>query len=208
MSASDTVTIVDYGIGNVRSVLNMLDRIGVEGALSGDGTRIANARRLILPGVGAFDAGMRTLSARGLVEPVRAAIASGAQVLGICLGAQLLLEGSEEGGQPGIGAIPGVARRFDADALALAVPHMGWNVVRARPGSRLFEGAGGEQRFYFTHSYYMALAREDDVAATTSYGIDFACAFERGRVMGVQFHPEKSHRFGMGVFERFVGAPC
>ena len=208
MSTSEAVTIVDYGIGNVRSVLNMLDRIGVEGALSGDASRIAESRRLILPGVGAFDAGMRTLDARGLVEPLRAAVAAGAQVLGICLGAQLLLEGSDEGTERGIGAIPGKARRFDAATLGLAVPHMGWNVVRAKPAARLFRDADGEQRFYFTHSYYMSLARDADVAATARYGIDFACAFEHDRVMGVQFHPEKSHRFGMGVFERFVGAPC
>jgi glutamine amidotransferase len=203
MTEPVAVKVVDYGIGNVSSVLNMLDRVGAIGELVSDPAEIARARCLILPGVGAFDAGMRALETRGLVAPLRAAVDSGARLMGICLGAQMLLDRSEEGAAVGLGFVPGVVRGFDA-SVGLPVPHMGWNIVRPAPSARLFSDADGELRFYFTHSYYMELERPADVSATSSYGVDFACAFEHGSVIGVQFHPEKSHRFGMALFERFL----
>lgn len=208
MSDVRPVTVIDYGIGNVRSVLNMLERVGAVGVLEGDPAEIAAARTLILPGVGAFDAGMHALDSRGLSAAIRTAAASGAQVLGICLGAQLLLESSEEGSAAGLGLVPGRVRGFSGLRIGLPVPHMGWNVVRPRAGAPLFDGVEGEQRFYFTHSYYMDLADAADVSATAEYGIAFDCAFMRGSVAGVQFHPEKSHRFGMALFERFVASGC
>ncbi len=206
------VTVVDAGIGNVSSVVNMLDHIGIEWTLGLAAEQLAQASALILPGVGAFDAGIRELEKRGFPAAIRAAVESGASVLGICLGAQLLLEGSDEGDLPGLGLIPGRARALrdclSADRLTLPVPHMGWNRVRPRVGAQLFAVPESEWRFYFAHSYLLEPSESEDVAATCSYGVTFACAVERARVMGVQFHPEKSHRFGMALLARFAALTC
>jgi glutamine amidotransferase len=206
-SGPEIVHVLDYGIGNVSSVLNMLEHLGMRGEATADPALTAASATLILPGVGAFDAGMRALADRGLVEPLREAASAGRRILGICLGAQMLLDESEEGSARGLGIVPGRARAFDASA-SLPVPHMGWNVVHPAAGTQLFRDVRDEQRFYFTHSYHMELDRPEDVAATASYGVEFASAFEAGSIAGVQFHPEKSHRFGMALFERFLGTRC
>jgi imidazole glycerol-phosphate synthase subunit HisH len=201
----DPLLIVDYGVGNVGSVVNMLRRIGASSELSGDVERIRGGRRLILPGVGAFDPAAAALHASGLATALRDAVSEGALVLGICLGGQLLLEGSEEGEMPGLGLVAGRARRLGVHGER--VPHMGWNVVRPAPEAALFDRAV-EQRFYFAHSYYMHCEDAADVAATTCYGGEFACAIQRGRVFGAQFHPEKSHRFGFDFLRRFSELEC
>ncbi|MGH7483585.1 MAG: imidazole glycerol phosphate synthase subunit HisH [Longimicrobiales bacterium] len=208
MDLQRTVVILDYGIGNIASVANMLRVVGADSVLSADHEVVRRARKIILPGVGSFDAGMTALRAHGLPNAVGEALEQGAYLLGICLGAQLLMEGSDEGAESGLGFIAGRVRRFQFDDQARPVPHMGWNMVRPRPGATLFQTAVDQKRFYFAHSYYLACAREDDVAATSEYGFEFTCALEHGRIFGAQFHPEKSHRFGKEFLGNFVSLPC
>ncbi len=200
------IAIVDYDVGNPGSVLNMIRRIGGDARLSSAPDEVRGAGKIILPGVGAFDAATEALRERGLDIAIRAAVDDGATVLGICLGMQLLLEGSEEGVSPGLSLVPGRCRRFDVADLGLRVPHMGWNTLDVTRPSILFDTGAAESRFYFVHSYHAECDDPADVTATTTYGHPFAAAFERGRVLGVQFHPEKSHRFGMALMKRFLEA--
>lgn len=203
---TNAVDVIDAGIGNVASVVNMLKRVGVNANVVTNPSAVASSRKLVLPGVGAFDGGMTSLDAHDLREPVRAAAESGARILGICLGMQLMFEGSEEGSAKGLGLIPGRIERFKLSDPALKIPHMGWNRVRATRDSSLFPPTDEEQRFYFVHSYHAVCESDADVAAVTRHGYEFACAVERGNLVGVQFHPEKSHRFGMALLARFVAS--
>ena len=199
------ILILDYGMGNVASVANMIRRIGVEARLTSSPEEVRSADKLILPGVGSFDAGVKALTASSLDVAVKeAVIQRGASLLGICLGMQLLFESSEEGELPGLALVPGSVKRFQLSDQGLRVPHMGWNVVRPSRASRLFDPEGEEQRFYFVHSYYAACRDQADACAVAHYGHDFTCAVERGNIMGVQFHPEKSHRFGLALLKRFA----
>ena len=202
------VTIVDYGMANVGSIVNMIKKAGGTADVSSDPAAIAAASRLILPGVGAFDAGMIRLNERGLVEPLRRkALEERVPVLGICLGMQLLSGGSEEGVLPGLGWIDARTRRLDFAGLSTPprVPHMGWNVVTVRrPNLLLLENLEDPWRFYFVHSYHVVCAREQDVLCTTSYGAPFTSAVASGNIYGVQFHPEKSHAYGMKLLGRFL----
>jgi glutamine amidotransferase len=202
------ITIVDYGMGNLGSVANMLRRIGADSEVTGDPVRIADASRILLPGVGAFDAAMERIDAAG-IRPVLEdkALRQKVPILGICLGMQLLTRGSEEGALPGLGWIQGQTRRLPTDG-GLKVPHMGWNVATRTRTCPLTEGLEGEIRFYFVHSYCV---RTDDPQHTilgAHYGIDFAAAVQRDNIMGAQFHPEKSHRFGMQFLKNFAELPC
>lgn len=201
------IVIIDYGMGNLGSIQNMLKKIGAEAAISSDLEEIARASKLILPGVGAFDNGMRMLEERGLRKVLdRKVLVEGTPVLGICLGMQLFCTGSEEGSLPGLGWIDAETVRFHfGDAhTQLKIPHMGWNTVRVVKESPLFRDANGEQRFYFVHSYHVVCRDRRDVLTETSYGFDFTSAVQRGNIMGVQFHPEKSHRFGLNLLKNFV----
>jgi imidazole glycerol-phosphate synthase subunit HisH len=199
------IIIVDYGIANVGSVLNMIRKVGGEARLSSSIEDVTSAGKLILPGVGAFDAGVSALNNSGLYEAIRYAVLhNGAMLLGICLGMQLLLESSEEGSLQGLGLVPGKVRKFQFDQQGLKVPHMGWNGVQPTRLSSLFDMEGEAQRFYFVHSFYVECADEKDVAGVTNYGHDFTSVLERNNVIGVQFHPEKSHRFGMALLQRFL----
>lgn len=207
---SRSVVIVDYGVGNLNSMLNMLRKIGArEARISGDPNDILSAAKLILPGVGAFDRGMENLRARGLIEPLtRRVMQDRAPILGVCLGMQLFTERSEEGSEPGLGWIDASTVRFDAaPGAALKVPHMGWNWVEFAGGSPLGRGLKEDARFYFVHSYHVAPGAACQVAGTTEYcGIRFSSAIEAGNIFGVQFHPEKSHSFGMRLLSNFVEA--
>jgi len=203
--------VVDYGMGNVGSILNMFRRIGCDAAASSDAQRIASADRLVLPGVGAFDHAMRRLRSLGLVDPLcQKALVERVPVLGICLGLQLFTRRSEEGDAPGLGWIAAETKRFafPLGLPRLQVPHMGWNFVRPRQGDTLFAGTTVPYpRFYFVHSYHVVCECCDDISAWCTYGYDFACAVHRGNIMGVQFHPEKSHRFGLELLRNFARPP-
>jgi glutamine amidotransferase len=200
------LVVVDYGVGNQGSVLNMYRRLGIEAVRGAAAADIAAAGRLVLPGIGAFDHCMIRLRDAGLEAPLRAAIARGVPLLGICVGMQMLLEGSEEGGQPGLGLIPGRAVRFATQDAGLKVPHMGWNRVQWCADDVLNEDLRDEARFYFVHSYHAVCADREAVLGTTTYGGEFASAIRSGRVYGVQFHPEKSHRFGLALLRNFSRA--
>lgn len=201
------IAVVDCGMGNVASIANMLKRVGQPSRITSDPAEIAAAPKLILPGVGAFDTGIRNLRERGLEAVLRErALVARVPVLGICLGMQLLGRGSEEGALEGLGWLDARSVRFAPDAAdpGLKVPHMGWNTLAARKPSRLLEGLDGAPRFYFVHSYHLVPARAEDVLAETVHGRPFASAVEAGNLLGVQFHPEKSHRFGMRLLRNFA----
>lgn len=194
------ITIVDYGVGNIASIANMLKKAGHTGVLSGDPAEISAAEKLILPGVGSFDHAAARLRDTGLGELVKERALAGVPVLGVCLGMQLLLDGSEEGDLPGLGLIPGLAKRFPStvNGEKLRVPHMGWNTVqRTEHGiNRLAKVASGD-RFYFVHSYFAEVQDPAHSIGTTQHGIEFSSMIHHGSATGVQFHPEKSHRYGM-----------
>lgn len=198
--------IADYGLGNLKSVANMLSRLEIRNFIADAPRALDAATHLILPGVGAFDAGMQNLRDRGLDAYFRAAAARADRpILGICLGMQLLMESSAEGAEPGLGLFRGGVARFDPAAIQAKVPHMGWaDVSFARP-SPLSAGLAEEARFYFAHSYHAVPADPGDVLARADYGRGFVAAVERGNLAGVQFHPEKSHRFGFAILRNFAG---
>ena len=202
------IAIVDYGVGNLRSVQKALERVGAEAVVSGDPGTLDAARGVVLPGVGAFGDGMAHLRARELVQPVLRQVEAGKPLLGICLGMQLLFEESEEMGQhTGLGLLPGRVVRFPEGDLK--VPHIGWNQLQVRDDP-LLAGIGDGSYAYFVHSYYVAPAQGQDVLATTEYGIQFAAVVGRARVWGAQFHPEKSQEVGLRLLQNFtqlVGAP-
>lgn len=198
------IAIVDYGLGNLGSIANMLRRLGVDGSVTRDPGVIIEADQLILPGVGAFDNGMSNLRNLGLLDVLNARVLDAkVPVLGICLGAQLMTAGSEEGQEKGLGWIDADTVKFKTDATK-KIPHMGWSDVHPKKANPLV-GLEEESRFYFVHSYHFACRHSDDILGTASYGYEFTAAFSRGNVFGVQFHPEKSHRFGMALLTRFAG---
>lgn len=198
------IVIVDYGVGNLSSVSNMLRKAGGDVRVSNDPTEILAAEKLLLPGVGHFDHGMKMLNASGLRDAVdRFALELKRPVLGICLGAQILGKGSEEGEAPGLGWIDMTCRRFNA-ASGIRVPHMGWNQIVLQKPSPLLDSMREDARFYFVHSYHMECDNPEDVLATATYGLEFICAVQRGNIFGTQFHPEKSLRHGLTVMQAFV----
>ncbi len=202
------IVIVNYGLGNSGSILNMLRKIGCqEAVISSDPRDVMSATGLILPGVGHFDQGMRNLSALGMIEPLKKRVVrDGVPILGICLGMQMLARHSEEGCEEGLGLVRGEVVRFRCRGeQALKIPHMGWNKVRFVDGTSLATGLEDEARFYFVHSYHMVCDRPEEILAVTEYGYEFVSAVSSGPICGVQFHPEKSHRFGMAFFRNFVG---
>jgi len=199
------ITIVDYGMGNLGSIRNMLKRIDVASELASRPEQIAAAARLILPGVGAFDAGMQNLENLGLIPVLNERVLKGGiPVLGICLGMQLMTRASAEGVLPGLGWIAAEARRFEPGSQGLKVPHMGWNRVRQLRTAALVEDLPDAPRFYFVHSYYVHCVQPEDALLATTYGSEFHSAFQRGNVWGVQFHPEKSHKYGMRLLQNFA----
>ena len=200
------IVIVDYGMGNLGSILNMLRRLKEPAVISADPETVGRADKIILPGVGSFDAGMKRLQSAGLINVLESrVIRDRIPLLGICLGMQLLTRRSEEGTERGLGWIDAEALRFSATPAkpALRVPHMGWNVVRRQRVSPLTGGMEESERFYFVHSYYIQCAEPRDIVLTADYGVTFVAGFQRDNLYGVQFHPEKSHKFGMRLLQRF-----
>ncbi len=201
------LVIVDFGLGNVGSVRNMLKRAGIDAMLSAREADLRAATRLILPGVGAFDEGMRRLTESGL-RPVieNRVLRDRIPILGICLGMQLMTAGSEEGQSPGLGWLDAATVRFrlPPGERRLRIPHMGWNEVRLRQDSTLLTEIDGERRYYFVHSYHVVCRNPEDVLAMASHGEEFVAAFRHDNIVGVQFHPEKSHRLGMAMLTAFA----
>ncbi|QVM92799.1 imidazole glycerol phosphate synthase subunit HisH [Pseudomonas entomophila] len=201
------ITIIDYGLGNIHAFVNMYKRlhIPVNVASSADGLR--GAERLILPGVGAFDHAMERLNASGMRPTLEEMVTERkVPVLGICVGMQMLAKSSDEGTLPGLGWIDGTVKSFSSAAglKDLPLPHMGWNDVRPTPGVGLFNGMEDDAKFYFLHSFYFECTEASSVAASASYGQDFHCAVAQGNIMGVQFHPEKSHHYGSNLLKNFA----
>ena len=201
------IRIVDYGQGNLGSIRNMLSRIGAESEVSSDPEEIERATHLILPGVGAFDRGMKAIAERGLREVLdHKALEDKIPVLGICLGAQLMTRSSEEGDLPGLGWFPATTKRFvfEPPLPKLPTPNIGWRNVRAAKQGTLVSGLEEECRFYFVHSYFMVSDNADVVALQSDYGHEFAAGLQLENLFSAQFHPEKSHRFGMQFFKNFI----
>lgn len=197
---------ISFGAGNVGSILNMLKKAGYRGAIAESARDVEAADLIVMPGVGHFDHCAKALRKSGLVEAISArVIGDKVPFLGICVGMQLLGRCSEEGSEPGLGWIDGEVRRFAfPDSIApRPVPHMGWNSVASKSSEPLLSTDDEDQRFYFAHSYHMICDRPDDVIATANYGYAFCAAVRRGNIAGVQFHPEKSHRFGLRLLKNF-----
>jgi imidazole glycerol-phosphate synthase subunit HisH len=202
------LVIVDYGLGNSQSVLNMLAKIGVRAVISNDHAVLASADKLILPGVGAFDSGMCNLRRDNLVDILsELVIGKKVPILGICLGMQLFAKSSEEGVEPGLGWLNARVVRFSKSSLGdLKVPNMGWRQIEAKSANDvLFTNMSELMKFYFVHSYHMVCECGEDVAAVSQYGAEYVVAIARGNIYGVQFHPEKSHKYGMQLLRNFCG---
>lgn len=202
------ITIIDYGMGNIGSLINMFRRIGVDTVVTAKPEDISTARKIILPGVGAFDAAITRIEGLGLSDVLRKkALEDNVPFLGICLGMQLLVDGSEEGVAKGLGLIPGRAIRFKKDAT-LKVPHMGWNSVEITKETPLTKGLDPSSRFYFVHSYFVEAECPNHVMMRCTYGRTFDAGLCRNNIFGAQFHPEKSHKFGMSLLKKFAEIPC
>jgi imidazole glycerol-phosphate synthase subunit HisH len=201
------IAIIDYGMGNLGSIANMLKKIGNRAVLTSDPAEIRSASKLILPGVGAFDHGMRCLQERGLVSLLNELVLDEKKpVLGMCLGMQLFASSSEEGEMNGLGWIKGRCVRFypTPEFPKLKVPNMGWDYPSIKRDSPIVRGFDAPPRFYFVNSYHLRCDDADDIIATTSYGVEATAVVGRGNIVGTQFHPEKSHRFGMQLLRNFV----
>lgn len=201
------ITIINYGLGNVQAFANLYKRLNIPASIASSAADLEGATRLILPGVGAFDHAMELFDGSGMRETVDDLVLGRRMpVLGVCVGMQILAGGSDEGKLSGLGWIDGRVRRFDESKLPrpARLPHMGWNDVVPRSGAKLFSGLEQDSRFYFLHSYYFDCASNDNVLATSEYGMSFGCAVHSNNIYGVQFHPEKSHAYGMRLLKNFA----
>ena len=196
--------IVDYKLGNPKSIENMLAYLGIESRISANHADIASAERLILPGVGHFQHGMEQLEQLGFVDVFKKEVLENMKpILGICLGMQLLTKHSEEGNLAGLGFIDAQTKKFELQDATLKVPHMGWNAVEFKKDSPMNAGVSINPRYYFVHSYFVDCTNQDDILCTTQYGQEFVSGFQHENIFGLQFHPEKSHKFGMELLANF-----
>lgn len=202
------IRIIDYGVGNVQAFLTLFKRQGIVAARASTIEELQDATRLVLPGVGHFDHAMQRLNDSGLrPELERLVMQESVPILGICVGMQMLADSSEEGTLSGLGWIPGSVKSFVSNSFMvnLPMPHMGWNTLKIKPESRLFQtDFDDEPQFYFLHSYYFDAANKSDVAASADYGTDFDVVVSRGHIHGVQCHPEKSHHWGAQLLKNFA----
>jgi len=199
------VTIIDYGMGNIGSLENMVEKAGGKARVATRKDELLSASKLILPGVGSFDNGMKRLNELGFSEILRQKIlVEKTPTLAVCLGMHLLTKSSEEGTLPGLGFVDAVTRRFPPTP-GLRVPHMGWNEVLVKKESPLFSEMYDDACFYFVHSYYVSCNEPSDILTTTSYGIEFVSCFQKANIFATQFHPEKSHKYGKKLMQNFVG---
>lgn len=199
------ITIIDYGMGNLGSITNMIKKVGGRSRLTSLREEVLNSEKVLLPGVGSFDQAMRNLEELKLIEPIKEIALKGVPIMGICLGMQLLANSSEEGILPGLGLIKGRVLSFGENS-GLKIPHMGWNLVDYKSNCPLFKEFDQfeETRFYFVHSFYFKCDFIENIAATTNYGFEFTSAVYNNNVMGAQFHPEKSHKFGMKMIKNLI----
>jgi imidazole glycerol-phosphate synthase subunit HisH len=201
------IHVVDYGLGNVQAFLTLYKRLGFEATRARSADDLTGARKIILPGVGAFDHAIELLNCSGMRPTLESLVQQDKiPVLGICVGMQILATFSEEGSLPGLSWVPGNVRSFRSNhkSVNLPLPHMGWNDVQPKSGQPLFSGLENNARFYFLHSYFFECEMASNEAAVATYGFDFCCAVSSGNVHGVQFHPEKSHRFGAQFLKNFA----
>lgn len=197
------ITIVNYGMGNLGSVENMLKHLGIPGEISGELSQVKKASKIILPGVGAFDSAMERINSSGLRDVLdHKATVEQIPILGICLGMQLITRSSQEGAIPGLGWVEAETKRFQPKD-GLKVPHMGWNHVVPVRETALTQGLTPDSRFYFVHSYYVEAENEADFICKTDYGVQFDSIISRDNIFGAQFHPEKSHKYGMRFLKNF-----
>ena len=203
------IAVLDYGMGNLGSVLNMFKKVGAKAVITSDPEIGRSAEKILLPGIGAFDAGMQSLEASGF-RPLldECVLHMKKPVLGICLGTQLMTNSSEEGELPGLGWVNAEVKRFRPSNPKIKVPHMGWNQIQIMKEDPLIAGLTNESRFYFVHSYQVVCRNLTDVLLQTTYGTEFHSAFCIGNVWGVQFHPDKSHKFGMRLLKNFSEFPA
>lgn len=198
------ITILNYGLGNLGSIVNMLKIIGEKSEITNNIDKIKSAKGIILPGVGAFDAGMQKLNDTGLTSVIKDCASAGVPILGICLGMQLLGRKSEEGNLPGLSLIPFECVRFKLDNTDLKIPHMGWDIVEFQQDHWILNNLKKMQRYYFVHSYHAICDNKTNILMTCDYGYKFSAAVVKDNIIGVQFHPEKSHDFGLALLNNFV----
>lgn len=197
------ITIIDYGLGNLVSVKNMLKKVGAESVITDKISEIEKAKKMILPGVGAFDNGMTLIKQKGLLGILnKKATEEKIPVLGICLGMQLLTGSSEEGVEKGLGWVDAQTIKFNFSDKTLKIPHMGWSYINVKKENALIRRED-KHRFYFVHSYYVKCNDTDDIVASCNYGNEFTCIFNHENIYGAQFHPEKSLKFGMELLANF-----
>jgi glutamine amidotransferase len=199
------IAVINYGLGNLTSIQNMFRRLSIDAVITDDKQKIRDASKILLPGVGHFKKGMANLRENGIADLLQEeVIKKGKPILGICLGAQLMTRHSEEGDVDGLGWVDAVTVKFDeANLNNLPIPHMGWADIRTNAGCDLWNNLPTDPRFYFVHSYHFRFDNAAQVTATADYGYEFACAFHKDNIYGTQFHPEKSHKFGMKMLENF-----
>jgi glutamine amidotransferase len=197
-------TIINYNLGNPKSIKNMLAYLGIESRISANHKDLTSADRLILPGVGHFQHGVEQLEQLGLIDVLKKEVLETKKpILGICLGMQLLTKHSEEGNLAGLGFVDAQTKKFELQDATLKVPHMGWNTVEFKKDSPINTGVSINPRYYFVHSYFVDCANQDDILCTTQYGQEFVSGFQHQNIFGLQFHPEKSHKFGMELLANF-----
>ncbi|PKP05688.1 MAG: imidazole glycerol phosphate synthase subunit HisH [Bacteroidetes bacterium HGW-Bacteroidetes-5] len=201
------ITIIDYGLGNIRAFVNVYERLNIKTKIARIGNDIKGATKIILPGVGAFDYAMSQLNASGMRHELeKQVLENNIPVVGICVGMQILAKSSDEGKLPGLGWIDAKVQLFDTSKIPYKtrLPHMGWNSISPVKTNPLLSGFNNESRFYFLHSYYFVCNNKDDIISTTEYGISYASAINSNNIYGIQFHPEKSHSNGIQLLNNFA----
>lgn len=201
------ITIIDYGLGNIRAFVNVYERLNIKTKIAHSSEEIKDASKIILPGVGAFDYAMSQLNASGMRDELeKQVVVNKIPILGICVGMQMLAKSSDEGSMPGLGWINGEVKLFETTAIPYKtrLPHMGWNNIEPVDNYRLLSGFNSQSRFYFLHSYYFVCNNEANIISTTEYGITYASAVKRDNIYGIQFHPEKSHSNGTLLLNNFA----